>query len=298
MPLDPAAIGTPTDSFESAIDARWIMAFSAGLGDVDACYLDTAAESGIVAHPLFAICPEWPVALATRDLCRRYGLTDVEFRRAVHATHDSHVYRLLRPDDRVQTQATIVAMEARRPGAFVTTRFDTLDAAGNLVCRTFNGTLYRDVAIAPSVADPVDVAAVDVPAAPPLPETAFERAIDIPIAANLAHVYTECARIWNPIHTDRAVALGAGLPDIILHGSAPLALAVSAIVRAYGGGEPSRVTRIGAQFRGMVMLPSVLTLRCHAPTSAEGGACIAFDIVNAAGASVIRAGHVTLAELA
>ena len=27
-------------------------------------------------------------------------------------------------------------------------------------------------------------------------------------------MYTECARIWNPIHTDRAVALAAGLPDI------------------------------------------------------------------------------------
>src|SRR6266581_3658401 len=28
----------------------------------------------------------------------------------------------------------------------------------------------------------------------------------VAVAANAAHVYTECARIWNPIHTDDAVA--------------------------------------------------------------------------------------------
>src|SRR4029077_6419959 len=54
---------------------------------------------------------------------------------------------------------------------------------------------------------------------------------EVAISPTLAHVYTECARIWNPIHTDRAVARAAGLPDIILHGTATLALAVSRALR-------------------------------------------------------------------
>ena len=49
----------------------------------------------------------------------------------------------------------------------------------------------------------------------------------MPVSATAAHVYTEGARIWNPIHTDAAVAARAGLPGIILHGTATLALAVS-----------------------------------------------------------------------
>ena len=47
--------------------------------------------------------------------------------------------------------------------------------------------------------------------------------IRVPIGAGAAHVYTECARIWNPIHTDTAVTAKAGLPGIILHGTATLA---------------------------------------------------------------------------
>src|SRR5215831_17990681 len=60
---------------------------------------------------------------------------------------------------------------------------------------------------------------------------AREWSAELPVAPTLAHVYSECARIWNAIHTDRAAALAAGLPDIILHGTATLALAVSAVLR-------------------------------------------------------------------
>ena len=56
---------------------------------------------------------------------------------------------------------------------------------------------------------------------------------DIHIPFNAAHVYSECARIWNPIHTDKKVARQAGLPDILLHGTASLALSVSAILRHF-----------------------------------------------------------------
>jgi acyl dehydratase len=45
--------------------------------------------------------------------------------------------------------------------------------------------------------------------------------------AEAALVYTECSRIWNPIHTNPAVATRAGLPRPILHGTATLAMAVS-----------------------------------------------------------------------
>jgi acyl dehydratase len=80
------------------------------------------------------------------------------------------------------------------------------------------------------------------------------------VAAGAAHVYTECARIFNPIHTDRAVALGAGLPDIILHGTATMAMAVSRIVDGYLGGDGRRVRRLGGRFAAMVLMPSTLEL--------------------------------------
>jgi len=300
MPLITAAIGLSTPPMEHPVDARWTMAYSASLDDCDAHYLDTTRVDGIVAHPLFAICPEWPVALALRGLLRERGLTAAEFRRNVHATHDSHLLRLIRPGDVLSTRATVLGMEMRQPGAYVSSCFESLDQHGELVCRTFNGMLFRDVEIMSVNKGPVPGLATGIEV-PPTPHVAASAAqtpdttMDLPIAANLGHIYTECARIWNPIHTDEAVAREAGLPHIILHGSMTLALAVSAIVRTYAADDPHRVTRICAQFRGMVMMPSTLQLRCFAPVPCGADSVVPFEISDPAGKAVIRNGSVTLA---
>jgi len=107
-----------------------------------------------------------------------------------------------------------------------------------------------------------DRALGDEPAAPePIGRDATPRvAREIPLAATAAHVYTECARIWNPIHTDPEVAKRAGLPRIILHGTATLALAISAGMRRAGPAGP-RITRIAGRFTGMVPLPSRLRVQ-------------------------------------
>jgi hypothetical protein len=61
------------------------------------------------------------------------------------------------------------------------------------------------VGIARSATSPKAPAAIASDAAPRVTR-------EIPLSATAAHVYTECARIWNPIHSDAAVAARAGLP--------------------------------------------------------------------------------------
>jgi acyl dehydratase len=299
MPLTTAAIGLVTDPIEHAVDERWTMAYSAALGDHDAVYVDTSRADGVVAHPLFAICPEWPVALASRDQLRERGLTAEEFPRGVHASQDCHVYRLICPGDRLSTRATVVSIEARRPGALVTTCFDTLDQDAELVCRTFSSNLYRGVELNSvgngDMADHSPRTAV--PASPDVMHslsTTTARVSPLAVPAGLAHTYTECARIWNPIHTDVRVAREAGLPDIILHGSATLALAVSEIVRQFADGDPHQVTRIGGQFRGMVLLPSTLQQRSWEPLEDNNGRIVPFAVDSDSGAPVIANGYVVL----
>jgi acyl dehydratase len=111
-------------------------------------------------------------------------------------------------------------------------------------------------------------------------------ALEIP--ANAAHVYTECARIWNPIHTDRKAAIDAGLPDIILHGTATLAFAVSQLLGEYIADAPQRVRRLGCRFSGMVMLPSTLAL--HVNVLGQDG--LRFTVQDARGQPVLSAGFV------
>ena len=256
MPFSTSTIGAQTTSAQHTTDARWLMAYAGSLGDMNPLYMDTTQE--IYAHPVFPVCLEWPSILATRQLAGAGGLTDNEASKGVHASHDLHIYRSIRPNETLHTHARIIDVQEIRPGAACVMQIDTVDLADQLVCRTYQTTIYRGVGVSHDHANSGK-------ATPPLPSQVSDFEVDnvisIPVAAHLAHTYTECAHIWNPIHTDRAVALAAGLPDIILHGTATLALAVSALVDHQLGGDAGRVSRLGGRFAAMVLMPSDIELQ-------------------------------------
>lgn len=248
MPLSPSIVGTSGPPIRHEVDLRWILAYSAGIGDVaPAVFSDDA-----VAHPLFPVCPEWPAVLSVRGL----GLAPDEARRGVHASHDLIVHRPVRAGDTLATTATVVAVEAGRNGAAAWLRLTTLDADGQPVATTFQRNVFLGVALEgddtwidrpPPMSDPETTAAAVEPT----------RVATIPVAAQAAHVYTECARIWNPIHTEWAAARSAGLPDLLLHGTATLAIAVSAVDDAFGSGRRD-VARITCRFAAPVPMPTQL----------------------------------------
>jgi acyl dehydratase len=138
----------------------------------------------------------------------------------------------------------------------------------------------------------------DAPTVPVPRDTAAQPTseIEVPIATGLAHVYTECARIFNPIHTDAAVAHAAGLPAIILHGTATLALAVSKIVASEAHGDPSRVARIAGRFGAMVMMPSAIRVRINGREEAEDGERVFFEVLNDQNGPAIRDGLIVVAQ--
>jgi acyl dehydratase len=257
MPLSSSTVGCETESITTQIDARWLMAYAAALGDMLPCYIDTASRDGIVGHPLFSVGPDWPVFLSSHGLEGNERLSAEERLRGVHYTHDVINHRLVRPGDQLHTTAKVVSVERRRSGAYQVVRLHSSDAGGAPVHTTYYGSLYRGVE--------VEGADRSVERTAPLPErrsTGQEaRSVSpIPIAASAPHVYTECARIWNPIHTDAATAKRAGLPGLILHGTATLALAVSRVVELEADGAPERVSRVAGRFGAMVIVPSEISV--------------------------------------
>jgi acyl dehydratase len=147
MPLPSACVGAVTPAVEHHVDERWTMAYAAGLGDADGCYLDTTRADGVVAHPLFPVCLEWPVVLDARDLVPRDQLPRDELVRGVHASHDLRIHRLVRPGDVLTTTATVEGVEQRRPGAYEVLRLDTVDQYGAPVCVTRMGSLFLGVEV-------------------------------------------------------------------------------------------------------------------------------------------------------
>ena len=287
MPLNSSIVGS-SETLAADIDTRWTMAYAAVLGDTTPCYFDTLAPGGIIAHPLFPVCFEWPIISAMRETLERSGLTPEEGRRAVHATHDLIIHRPVRPPLRLHSRATITGIERRKPGAFQLTKIETVDASGSPVSTSWYGAIYRDVA----VEGPDRIAEHPPPLPVPHDVDRHSSESTIFVSDGLAHVYTECARIFNPIHTDAAVAVRAGLPSIILHGTAMLALAVSAIVASGGGGDPTKVGRISGRFAAMVTLPSQMTLRIQKRQRTKDGDLTFFEILNDQNGAAIRNGLV------
>jgi len=249
LTLSSDAIGLQVGPVAHAIDARWLMAYAAGLGETDARYFETRGAAGPGAHPMFPVCYEWPLAL---QIHKQIASVELQ-RRSVHAAHDLTIHRPPRAGETLLTTARVVSIAERRPGAFMVVRYETADADGARVTTTDYGSIYRGVAVKGPDRDETPWATGDHPA------ERLTALATVTVPANLAHVYTECARIWNPIHTDIAAAQHAGLPDIILHGTATLALSVSRVLAA-SGADPGRVRRITCRFTGMVRVPSTFTV--------------------------------------
>ncbi len=269
--------GAEAPAVEQVLDPRWVMAYSAGIGETDPRCYDTTRQD-LPVHPVFPVCYEWQPLQPVRDLPELKPVHS----RLVHAQHAVTFHRTLRAGETVRTTARVVAALARAPGAFIVFRCETRDVRGELAVTSDYGYLYRGVALEGAdrqVSEFLEPRAAD---------ARLESLGEIPVAATAAHVYTECARIFNPIHTDVAYARAAGLPGIILHGTATLALSVSRALHRHDI-EWRRVRGLSCRFSGMVLMPSVLTLY-----AARAREVIAFETANEQGDRVISRGRLLL----
>ena len=270
--------GTEVGALSTSLDARWMMAYSAALGVDDPRYFDTLAEDGPVAHPLFSVCYEWPAVLALRAKAVKESWALL----GVHSTHHVVIHRLPSSADRLLTRAQIIVVRPSRAGTLVVARLSTVDRNGRPVTTTDYGSVYRGL-----TTDGERRAQVEPLARPSPPASGETRwSASVPIASRASHVYSECARIWNPIHTDIAVARSAGLAAPILHGSATLALAVSRVIGQDLDGDPARVKEIAVRFTGLVFMPSTVTVRGRG----RAGDLLAFDAVDERGEPVLSDG--------
>jgi acyl dehydratase len=276
--IDAGIVGLTVGPVACTLDARWLMAYAAALGETDARYYDTTAPGGPVAHPLFPVCYEWPVATALRAKAIDDALAPL----GVHALHNLVIHRPPRAGDGLRTSAHVTAVQRRRRGTLVVTRYATVDRTGAPVSTTDYGSLYRGVELRGDSAGSIS-AGVEHGAGG---DVRWMDQVEVP--AQAAHVYTEGARIYNPIHTDLAVARSAGLPGLILHGTATLALAVSRVIARDLAGDPTAVRGVTGRFTGMVTMPSRLTVRGHATR----GERLTFDALDTAGQPVLSDGLV------
>ncbi len=234
MPFNADIAGTRWGPVDWQATPRRVLAFRGVLAPDDAAGLDDAAGP-LAMLPMQVVTPEWALALMSREDPRQTLSAD-ESRRGVHASQDSRFLRPVTAGETLTCEAELLGVRDSRAGAVSVIRYRSR-VGGELVAESVSVSVMRGVAV--SGGDrPVEI---DEPAIAFEPVGVGER-IDTPRA--FPHLYSECADIWNPIHTERTVALAAGLPDILIHGTALWALAG---LRAAPPG--ASITRLAARFR-------------------------------------------------
>jgi hypothetical protein len=256
------AIGAQT-SITHEISTRWPLAYAAALGFNDAAFIDDAREGGIKVAPTFCCCLEWTLADDNRQ--RILGLSFEERRRTVHVLQDSRFHLPIRSGMAVRTTSTIEFIRATSAGVYVLTRYTHHQAdSGELLVTSFHGAMVRGAGLA--VANVGD--APDDLETPPPAHLGGGEGYEVPMARTLPHIYSECARIWNPIHSERAVALKAGLPDIIVHGTITWALAAREIA-THTGRDIAKLRRLTVRFRAPILAGLPMRLQ-HDEATADG----------------------------
>jgi acyl dehydratase len=284
--------GEGRTAVEHTVHERYLRAFAAGVEDLSTPLFDLDSPGGIVAHPVYPVCLEWPLVLAGPPAL---GLDDDAVHAGLHVSHEIVWTRPIRPGDALRTTMRVETLEQRSAGVLAVFAFATTVAEnGEPVVESHQGVLYRGStlgaeaigsaahpALRSAPAAPIDTAASR-PSAPVPSEPAGEVAA-FEVGPADAVVYSECSGIWNPIHTDPRAARAAGLPHPVLHGTATLARTISAVVHSRLGGDPTRLTRLSCRFTAPVAAGDEATV---AASELHDGA-LAFTIYKDGGVPVL-----------
>ena len=207
----------------------------------------------------------------------------------VHASTDLRIYRPFKAGEAITSQGQMIQKRRVPPGVYNVDRYRMTASDGELVAELY----YNGITRGATLAGP-DATVADEPGWPEfanVSEAPLWRT-EVPIGLHAGQQYTECAQIYNPIHTEPSVAKAAGLPGVILHGSATKAISLTAIVNRCFNGDARRVTRLCGQLRGMVLMDSVITIEGLSETIVNGEKRVLFRTLNEQGQAAVSNGIV------
>lgn len=288
MAISTSAVGLSLGQREERLSTRRMLAYAAGLGDVSPCVFDDL-DPAFMAHPALCVALEWPLISDPATLA--HLVPDARDRaRAVHLIQDSHFHRPLRSGERLRTAGTVTGIWRGAAGVRVASSLHTAEDDGAPVVTSHTVAVYRGVE---AVGDDRPPTATP---APPAADAEFGdvQTVDLAIDRSLPHRYTECAGIWNPIHTERRVAQAAGLPDVVLHGTATWALAATEIIRLVAGGDAARLKRLQGRFGALVFPGTTVQLRLRTRPCGDRTE-VSYSVLTAEGQPAIADGLALLA---
>lgn len=284
LKIDSSGVGSLTIAKSELLDARRVLTFAAGINEVDPAYLDDSAGECLV-HPGIAFSLQYN---AQGRLGIVTGSADA-WLGAVHAETDLRIHQPFSVGDMITTQGQVVARRQLPSGVYNLERYRMIGAGGQLLAELDFGLIFRGVQLTGGERH--------LETAPPKPELISETEPvllrEMFVSRNMLHHYTGCTGIFAAIHTEKRLAVAAGFPDIILHGSATKSIALSAVVAQNFDGDPARVTRFCGQLRGIIPADTNIRIEQLGTTEDESQRHIFFRVLNASGEAAVANGIVS-----
>lgn len=268
MTFPSAAIGQRFGPVVWEASERRVLAFRAAISPDDPRGFIPRNNKPLTALPTQAASVEWSLTTRMLQSLLELGLSSDDAERGVVVGQETKFHVPIVAGEKLLVKAHIAGVRPTRSGALVSTIFETRGQDNYLKARTAATTIYRDVAC-----DPAGEPLTPTPIAPP--EGAPEFELNLPYG--FAHVFSECAEIWNPIHTEFAVARRAGLSEPIVHGVALWAMAGRYLCDRLADGDEQRLKSLSARFLAPTPLGASLKFSYKAKQSGAAYAMLLSD---------------------
>ena len=203
-----------------------------------------------------------PIAIVTQiwdaQEAARPQLVPAEVQRSasggVHGEHDVVLHRPIVVGEPLRTWVELHGARPAGRNAVVTLRYDTRDAAGDLVAEQWWSTVYLG-------------ASCDVTGSPApdhsFPDDARQRPVgvcEVDVDEDMARRYAEVSGDWSAHHFDVDAARRSGADRPFLHGLCTMALCAQAVVQVMA---VEHVRRVAVRFAAPMPLGDRLTVRLY-----------------------------------
>ncbi|MFJ9606122.1 MaoC/PaaZ C-terminal domain-containing protein [Kitasatospora sp. NPDC101176] len=259
------------------------------LGAEDLAAYRAAARTRLPAATGAAPSPAQPFVLAhtlAQQSVADLTAGDVGFTGVVHLGQEIRTHHRLSPATTVLVEVALTAVrrEARGTRLALATRISD-DTRGTLLAELSTAALLVGVTTLEPFGTPA-------PAAHP-GTTADTEPLTLTHTLTRADVaaYAHASGDLNPIHLDDTAARAAGFPGVIAHGMHLVALAAEEITDRHAGGDPARITALGARFAAPLAPGAALRLTLQPYDRAT---VVRFSVATDTGTAV-KAGWATLA---
>ncbi len=287
MRLNSSIAGAPLIPYRTTVSWRHLMNYAAAIHDNNPLYFDDQRKEGIIGHPMSCAAITWPILENLPEYLRSRSLPMQFLNTQVHYSEYLYLSRPIRPGDHLTINGKITAILPHKSGTILFVRLKASDASGQPVFTEIAGALLRGVQCTDqgTVAEPL-------PTVPEMPlhtgDLWQERVLLDPM---LPYLYDGCSNIHFPIHTSRKFASDAGLPGIIIQGTAVLAHAVRELINREAQGQSFRLKTLYGRFSQMVFPGTEICIQLGGAVDQRSGKELHFKVLNHRGEEALSHGY-------